>query len=75
MGLTVEERKGLEGSEGLEAGREAFERLWRDWNFGIACFREGRGEGVGYVSSLVLGCISWGDLKGEMTRREWRGLT
>lgn len=57
MGLTVEERKGLEG---LEAGREAFERLWRDWNFGIACFREGRGEGAGYVSSLLLVCISWG---------------
>ncbi|SPN99221.1 uncharacterized protein DNG_02258 [Cephalotrichum gorgonifer] len=39
----------LTGSTGfeVEVGREAFVRMWNDWNFGVRCFREGRGIGVG----------------------------
>lgn len=33
----------------------AFERAWGDWNFDVRCFREGRGEGVGFVSILYFG--------------------
>lgn len=52
MGLTGDNRgKGLEG---LETGRLAFERMWRNWNFAVRCFRDGRGEAVDFVSFLAL---------------------
>lgn len=51
IGSTREGRK----EERLEAGRMAFERAWGDWNFDVRCFREGRGEGVGFVSILYFG--------------------
>lgn len=52
MGLTGDDM-GRE-LEGLETGRLAFERMWRNWNFEVRCFRDGRGEGVDFVSFLVL---------------------
>lgn len=36
----------------VEAGREAFERMWNDWNFGVRCFTEGRGEEGGDLVSF-----------------------
>ena len=45
----------LTGSTGLEleAGRDAFERMWNDWNFGVKCFVEGRGENKEDLVSFV----------------------
>lgn len=44
----------LTGSRGLEveAGREAFERMWNDWNFGVRCFAEGKGDNKEDLVSL-----------------------